>query len=143
VRTSFTGHKFRKISAFCSVLVLLLIIFGCGAETGGGSDETDVETGGGSSETEPGSTSISSVTLAWDAPTTYTDGASLSDLAGYKIYYGSSSGNYSQSIDIGNYTDTVVNNLSPGTWCFVVTAYNASGSESNFSNEICKIINYS
>ena len=34
--------------------------------------------------------------LTWDPPTTNTDGTTLADLAGYKIYYGQSSGNYTE-----------------------------------------------
>ena len=41
-------------------------------------------------------------TPSWDAPTTNADGTPLTDLAGYKVYYGPSSGNYSQAIDVGN-----------------------------------------
>src|SRR4030067_1427045 len=38
--------------------------------------------------------------LTWDAPTTNTDGSPLTDLAGYKIYYGDSSGQYSSTVPV-------------------------------------------
>lgn len=82
-----------------------------------------------------------SVTLSWDPPTTNVDGTPLTDLSGYKIYYGTSSGNYSQSSDAGNSTSYQVNNLSGGaTYYFVVTAYNSTGIESSFSNEVSTTI---
>jgi len=80
-----------------------------------------------------------SATLAWNAPTTYTDGTPAT-VAGFKIYYGTSSGNYTTTIDAGNVTTFTVNNLSPGTYYFTVTAYDASRVESNYSNEGNKTI---
>lgn len=80
-------------------------------------------------------------TLSWDAPTTNEDGTPLTDLSGYKIYYGTSSGNYSQSIDVGNITTYTVGNLTEGvTYFFVATAYDTSANESNYSNEVSKTI---
>jgi hypothetical protein len=75
-------------------------------------------------------------TLSWDAPTTNADGTPLTDLAGYKVYYGTPSRNYSQNIDVGNVTTYTVDNLTEGlTYYFAVTAYDTGGNESGFSNE--------
>ncbi len=80
-------------------------------------------------------------TLSWNAPTANADGTPLNDLAGYKVYYGNSSGTYSQNISVGNVTTYIVNNLSEGlTYYFAVTAYDTSGNESGYSNEVSKII---
>lgn len=84
-----------------------------------------------------GGYSGNSVTLSWDAPATNADGTPLTDLAGYKIYYGPSSGDYTRSIDVGNNRQVMIDGLSSGSWCFAITAYNASGSESAYSNEVC------
>jgi len=54
------------------------------------------------------------VTLSWNAPTTSADGTPLTDLAGYKIYYGTSSRAYSTAIDVGNVTKHMVSNLENG-----------------------------
>ncbi|MCL5097829.1 MAG: Ig-like domain-containing protein [Candidatus Omnitrophica bacterium] len=71
-----------------------------------------------------------SVTLAWDENTEL-------DLAGYNLYYGTSSGNYTFSSSVGNVTQTTVAGLEEGlTYYFVVTAYNTSGLESDPSNEV-------
>ena len=74
------------------------------------------------------------VTLAWDPPTTNEDGTPLTDLAGFIIYYGTTSGDYSQSIDVGNVTTYQVSNLTEGlTYYFAATAYDTSGNESEYS----------
>ncbi len=91
-------------------------------------------TGNGTSSPPP----TFSVTLSWDPPTTNTDGTPLTDLAGYRVYYGNSPGSYSYSIDVGNVTTFTLSNLTSGTYYFAVTAYNSSGIESGFSNEVSK-----
>jgi hypothetical protein len=94
-------------------------------------------------------TSISlaaNVTFSWTPPSTNSDGTTLTDLAGYKVYSGISSRNYTQNTDVGNVTSYTVTNLSVGsTYYFVVTAYDTTGNQSSFSNEISRtitVINY-
>lgn len=87
------------------------------------------------------------VTLAVTAPQSSTaelswDPNTESDLAGYKVYAGTSSRSYGPPIDVGNVTSFKVINLAKGqTYYFAVTAYNTSGAESGFSNEVSKTIN--
>jgi len=70
------------------------------------------------------------VTLAWDP-------ASSPNIAGYRLHSGTTSGVYSQTIELGNATSTLVSNLVTGkTYFFVVTAYNTMGVESAHSNEV-------
>lgn len=80
------------------------------------------------------------VNLAWQAPTTNEDGSPLSDLAGYQIFYGTQSGTYSSTIDVGNKTShtlSISDQEALGrTWYFAVTALDTSGNESSFSNEV-------
>ena len=64
-----------------------------------------------------------SVTLAWDPSPDPT-------VVGYLVYYGNSSGNYTQSFDVGNATTATVSNLTAGQYFFVVTSYNSAGVES-------------
>ena len=75
-------------------------------------------------------------TLSWTAPTENTDGSALSNLAGYRIRYGTSAASLTQTIVIDNASVTtyVVENLAPATWYFAVTAVNATGAESTYSN---------
>ena len=59
------------------------------------------------------------------------------ELAGYKVYYGTTSKVYTQSVDIGNQTTATLTNLSAGvTYFSVVTAYDAQRLESPPSVEI-------
>ena len=80
--------------------------------------------------------SMGSVTLNWTAPIENEDGSELSDLAGFKIYWGTTAGSYPNSVTIDNPTVStyVVDNLAPGTYEFVTTAFNTSGIESGYSN---------
>jgi hypothetical protein len=69
------------------------------------------------------------VTLGWDA--------SSGNVAGYRLYYGPTSGVYTNSIDVGNTTSNKVSGLANGsTYFFAVTAYTIAGVESPYSNEI-------
>ncbi len=78
-------------------------------------------------------------TLTWDPPRTNADGTPLTDLAGFKVYYGTSSRNYTSSLDVGNVTTRTVTNLADGpTYYFAVTAYDAMRNESSLSNEVIK-----
>ena len=83
-----------------------------------------------------------SVSLSWTAPTENTDGSVLEDLAGYFIYWGTSPGNYPDSvrIDNGSVSTFVVENLVPGTYEFVATSFNSAGIESRFSNSTIKVV---
>ncbi len=86
---------------------------------------------------------LGSATLSWTPPTQNTDGSPLTDLAGYKIYYGNESGNYQTSIQINNpgIATYVVESLTPNTYYFVSTAFNSNAVESAFSNEAVKKVN--
>jgi hypothetical protein len=70
------------------------------------------------------------VTVAWDPVT-------ASGLAGYNVYYGTASGNYSLKVNAGNQTSATISGLAEGaTYYFVATDYNTAGVESGFSNEV-------
>ena len=62
-------------------------------------------------------------------------------VTGYRIYYGATSGNYTNSITVGNVTASTIPNLVSGARYFITTkAYNAAGVESPFSNEITYVV---
>ena len=76
------------------------------------------------------------VQLTWDA-LVQSNGTSVPDLAGYKLYYGSQSGQYQPVILVGLTTTYTVTNVSAGqTYYFAITAYDTTGTESAFSNEV-------
>lgn len=85
---------------------------------------------------------LGSATLSWSAPSTRTDGSPLSNLAGYRIRYGTSSGSYPNTIQLANpgLTTTVVPNLPPATWYFVLSAYDSAGFESAQTAPVTKTI---
>jgi len=71
-----------------------------------------------------------SVSIAWDPNTE-------ADLAGYKVYVGTSPGTYSQTIDVGHVTTFTISDLTDGeTYYLALTAYDIFANESGFSNEV-------
>ena len=83
------------------------------------------------------STGVAAVTLNWQAPTENTDGTPLTDLAGYRIYYGVNSANLGNVIEVSNpgITTYVVDGLTPDIWYFASTALNSRGMESDLSSQ--------
>ncbi len=62
-------------------------------------------------------------------------------VAGYIVYYGTTSGRYIHADDVEQNTQVDISNLKQGvTYYFAVTAYNASGNESVFSDEVSVLI---
>jgi hypothetical protein len=81
-------------------------------------------------------------TVSWAAPSARTDGTPLTDLAGFRVYYGTSSNNLAQIIEVRDpgARSWVVEDLTQGTWYFAATAYDQSGAESARSNTASKTI---
>jgi hypothetical protein len=78
----------------------------------------------------PSAFSSSSLTLAWEANTE-------NDIAGYRAYYGLTSGVYYDPIDAFDNTQITLAGFIPGdTYYFAVTAYNTAGLESDYFDEI-------
>lgn len=79
----------------------------------------------------------SEVALAWDSPTNNINGSVLSDLAGYKLYCGTSSRSYSTVLDLGNTNACKVADLSQGlTYYFAVTVSLRNDVQSDYSTEL-------
>jgi len=102
-------------------------------------DPTDVGTvpvGTAGLPTGPGT-----ATLSWEAPTTDTNGAPLTNLAGYRIYYGVDENNLTATVQTGVGLQTyVVDDLGAGTWYFAVKAVTSAGVESALSEVVSKTI---
>lgn len=77
-------------------------------------------------------------TLSWQPPTQNADGSALVNLTGYKIHYGTKSQQYSRSVSVpgAGMTRYMIEDLTPGTYFFSITAITTSGVESNFSPEV-------
>ena len=80
-------------------------------------------------------------TLSWTAPTTNTDGSTLTDLAGYFIYYGTSPSSLNEVVNVSPGVNSyVIEGLTTGTWYFAVKSYTNTGAESALSNIASKTI---
>lgn len=72
----------------------------------------------------------SNMFLNWNASTS-------SQVAGYYVYYGTTSGIYPYRVDAGNATSVTISNLFPGTTYYIAaTSYDTSGNQSAYSSEI-------
>ncbi len=82
------------------------------------------------------------VTLSWTPPTQNTDGSVLTNLSGYRIYYGTSSTTLNQTITLNNpgLSAYVIQNLSPATYYFALKSLTSSGKESAFSPKVSKTV---
>jgi hypothetical protein len=79
---------------------------------------------------------LGSTNLAWTPPVQNTDGSSLANLAGYTIYFGSSSTSLTNKVVVANpgITAYTLGNLMSGTYYFGITAYSTTGAESAMTN---------
>ncbi len=81
-------------------------------------------------------TATATLSLSWLPPTSNADGTTLTDLDGYRIYYGVQSGDYPNEVEIGaGITSHVIDGLVPGTYYLVMTAVDGSGNESQPTGE--------
>jgi len=134
------GRAYRWLLA----AVLMAMLCGCGDD-----DKTAQSAGQGTSppagsvpppatppRSPPPISQARAATLEWTPPTTQTDGATLGDLAGYRIHYGKSTRALDQTIEIRNpsISTYVVEGLAPGTYYFAITAFNSRNLESDRSN---------
>lgn len=78
------------------------------------------------------------VGLTWIAPTQNEDGTPLTDLDGYLLYRGPSSGDYTESIDVGDVTafEWTFDAPEGSRWYYNVTAYDLSRNESVYNGEV-------
>lgn len=81
------------------------------------------------------------IELVWDAPTTRIDGTPITNLSGYNVYYSDTSREhnnlYKIKEDAKSLTKYTIQNLELGkAYYFAVTAYDANGIESMYSDEV-------
>ncbi|PCI06685.1 MAG: hypothetical protein COB77_06260 [Gammaproteobacteria bacterium] len=80
------------------------------------------------------------ITLTWTAPVEREDNSTLtlSEIAGYKVYYGSMQGQYDNSINIndGNTESYTFTDFPADTYYFVITTVDTEGRESQYSTEV-------
>jgi len=89
-----------------------------------------------------------STVLQWQAPTQNVDGSPLTDLAAYRVYWGLQARNYTGQIEIPDDALTSwtlqFDALDPAnlSWFFAMTALDADGNESAYSNEVRKDVTF-
>lgn len=124
------SRPIRSLHLLACALAVALFLGACSGDDGNNDNNLN--------PTMPGpSTKPGSVTLAWDAP------EGVSSVSGYRLYYGNASGMYDQTlgagISTGNVTTYTVEGLNQATRIyFTVTAVDAQGNESGYSNEVFK-----
>jgi hypothetical protein len=144
-------HAMRSIVA--SRWLVTVIVTGALAGCGGGSSQSasSVNAAGSSpavtSQSPPTpapspTPTAGAATLSWTAPDQNTDGSTLTNLSGYRIYYGTSANTLDQVIQINTIgiTEYVIDNLTAGTYYFSIRAYNSAGLESALSNIVSDTI---
>lgn len=120
----------QRLFQILAIISTLLILTACGGS-------------GSTSSTDTASQTVSatdSINLSWIPPTTRADGSFLetSELAGYRIYMGTSSNELTPIIDLvnDNITQYQVENLTTGSYYFAITAYDQDGVESSLSQVV-------
>jgi len=134
----------NSFSGYVLAFFFAITITACG----GGTDNieygsnTQTNTGGGTGTggggTAPLPQGTQSVLLSWVAPQFYSDGSNL-NLQGHKIYMKTGNGDFSLIYTMnttGSLTYTVDNLVAGATYTFAVTAFDAEGVESVFSNTV-------
>ncbi len=108
-------YSFSRLS-YLFALILVLPLVGCSGGDGG------------------------VAALSWIAPSEREDNTalSLSEIAGFRIYYGTESGSYQDNFDVndGSATQAQLLGVPAGTYYVVVTTIDADGRESLFSEEV-------
>ena len=124
-----------------SLLIYTAFIFllnGC-ADVGTGGSDSDSGSSSGATVLPKGD---GTALVTWTAPAQNTDNSPLTDLAGFKVYYGIFPGEYGTPEIINNpgASSFLVENLGVADWFFTVTAFNSMGIESSYSQEVHKQI---
>ena len=129
-------------------LTFFLLLTACNSSddfTTSANDTSNISTGGtgGTGSTGgSGNTTGPAAVLSWVAPAERTDNSSLSmaEIAGYRIYYGTAQGNYSEQVMINDAYADEYNlgniNLPAGTYYAVMTTVDTDGRESSYSQEV-------
>ena len=134
-------------SRFTSILVILLItlhISSCGTGDINSGATTDINLDPNTDTSADNSRAFADINLSWVAPAEREDNSSmsLSEVAGYQVFYGMAQGQYSSSIVINDGTAVgyTFTDLPAGTYYFVVTTIDTEGRESQFSPEVTIVI---
>jgi hypothetical protein len=132
------SRRFLTLSPWLA-LTATLSLAGCGSDGSSGATGSTASTASQTPASPPPSSSplptpsTSNATLSWLAPTENTNGSALTDLRGYKIYYGTSPKQLNQLVALSNpgIQTYVIDGLSVGvTYYFAIAAMAGDGTES-------------
>lgn len=127
--------------------LFIALVFSAGlcACGGGGSDTVAGSTSGNPPDTStpPPNNGTGNIEVSWTPPVEKTDGSALMDLAGYRFFVGTDSGDYSEVLTVDNpgLSTYVIDNLPLDTYYVAMTAFRSNGIESDLSNEVVKTAN--
>ena len=125
-------YNFSRLKGLLTI-VLIFSLVACAGGDGGTANP------GGSISNPSGS--IAALSLTWVAPSEREDntGLSLSEIAGFRIYYGTETGNYQNQFEVNDgsadYAQIVDVPLS-GAYYLVMTTIDTEGRESSYSSEL-------
>ena len=125
-------HAFSRLN-YLFALMLISSLVACSGGDGG----LDGSAGAGTDGLVP--STFGALGLAWTTPELREDGTILinSEISGYRIYYGSTAGDYQNQIDIDSGSNSAqVSAIPSGTYYAVVTAIDVDGRESLYSAEV-------
>ncbi len=122
------SYAFSRLNYLFALILVLPLVACSGGDGGlGAADATSA-------------VSSNALNLSWVAPSEREDGSglSLSEIEGFRVYYGTKSGDYSNTIDIDDpsATQTVLAGIPSGTYFVVVTTVDTEGRESSYSTEV-------
>jgi len=129
-------HNFSFLRLkFLLVFTIVFVLPACSG--GGGAGDSGI-----SSSTTTSSLAVpvfGALGVNWTAPLEREDVTplSLSEIAGYHVYYGTEAGDYQNQLDVeSDLTAAQVPDLLSGTYYVVVTAIDTDGRESLYSSEV-------
>ena len=130
-----SGRATRR-ALICLLLITTSLLQAC-VDPGDASTQT-----GPPPATTPPPAGSGKVTLNWALPTNNEDGSALTDLAGFRVYYGQSPYALSASVDVAGAASSSVEiaELAAGTWYFAIASYNRVGIESSRSGVVSTTI---
>lgn len=93
---------------------------------------------------DSGNTVLAALGVTWTVPSVREDGITplpIGEVAGFRIYYGTTAGDYRQQVNVTNSVGNVqVEDIPAGTYYVVVTVVDTDGRESVYSNEVVVVI---
>ncbi len=132
----------QNISKIAAILLVLTQLVGCYAETGADSKDRTTTFDNEIVNIDDNTTIVSDAKIfSWTAPVAREDESpiAMSEIAGYRIYFGTETGNYSQSIEVDDaYIDVITLDAlnTADTYYIVITTVDTDGRESTYSEEI-------